>query len=722
MSDERDHDLPARMERMYPAPMDAGPRSIATLEAYPSPAPGLRDYVGMLQRRKWAILASLVGVFVVSTIVTALTPKTYESTATLLISEIDPKTAKSTASDRQDTMSAMGSLNLDTHVQLIQGEATIDATAKRLARDGGPAFSIAQLRGRLSARPVRDTQLIRIVARAPSIADAQKIADAAAQTYVEMNRGRARGASETTGRYLEVQVAEAKAKLNKAENDLRSFRESSGTVASDAAASDLLSRQASLRTSSESTAADLAQARERTSRIRAKLAEQNLSIKSGEVRNNDVIRQLRAKLAELQGQRYAAQERYTPEYPGPLAQIDEQIRLTKQQLDSEIKHVIGATGGDLDLQQRLNSDLFQAEADSAALRARYQRLQTELAQAGSELGRIPARQVRLANLQRQVDVAQNVYSDLLRRSQEVEVGRVMALGNADVVEPASRPRLPVKPNIPLNLVLGLLLGLGVGIGVALVQEQLDDTVRDQTEAAQISAAPVLGTIPVFQPNGSTGALPSGGPASVATEAYRALRHCLDFITQGERGRVVLVTSPGQYEGKTTTVSHLARAVAMTGRRVLLVDADLRRAGLGRLLGLHGTKGLTDVLLGEASLDQALQRHQESGILFLSAGKDVPNHTELLDSEAMGQLLRDLRQRADLVIMDSPPVLLVSDSLVLARLSDDVLMVCVAGQSHRHELQLAKTLLSRVGESVSGVVLNKIGQKAGYGYNRGYYYQ
>ena len=720
-SDDPREDLPARMEPLHPAITEAGPRAIATLETHPYQAPaGLRDYVSMVQRRKWAILISLGAVFSLSIIVTALTPRTYESTATLLISELAPKSSKPT--DTQDAMAAMGSPNLDTHVQLIQGEATAEETAKWLAQNGGPALTAQQVRVRVAARSVRDTQLIRIVARAHTTEDAQKVAGAAAKTYVALNRGRARGSSETTGRYLAEQLAIARDKLTKAESELRTFREASGTIAPDAAAGELLNRAAALRSSADTTAADLAQARERTGRIRAQLAEQNLSIKSGQVRDNAIVQQLRARLAELEGQRLAAQAKYTADYPGPLAQIDEQIRLVKQQLDAEIKHVVGSGGGDLALQQQLTGDLIKAEAESAALKARYQQLQAELGQANGELGKIPARQVTLANLQRQVDVAQNIYSELLQRSQEIEVGRVMALGNADIVEPASLPRLPVKPNIPLNLTLGLLLGLGVGIGVALIQDQLDDTVRDQSEAARLAAAPVLGTIPVFQPNGQTGALALGGPAAMATEAYRALRYCLDFVTQGERGRVVLVTSPGQFEGKTTTVWNLARAVAVTGRRVVLVDTDLRRGGLGRLLGLHGKPGVTDVLLGEVALREALQRHGESGVLFLSAGKEVRNHTELLDSDPMRQLLRELRQEADLVILDSPPVLAVADSLVLARLSDDVLMVCVAGQSHRHELQLARTLLSRVGESVSGVVLNKIGERAGYGYQGRYYYQ
>ncbi len=729
-SDERndlyagDHRLPARMEPLHPASLDMGPRSIATLEAsYEAPAPGIRDYLSMLQRRKRAILISLGAVFAVSIVVTVFTPRTYESMATLLISELDPKTSQLASSGSSSAgLPAMGSLNLDTHVQLIQGQATAEATAKYLGENGGPALSPLKVRSQVSARPVRDTQLIRITARAKTTEDAQRLADAAARTYVVMNRGRARGSSETTGRYLAESLAKAKDNLDKAESDLRSFRESSGTIAADASVGDLLSRISSLRSSLDATAADLQQAGGRIGSIKGKLADQNLSIKSGRVRNNSVIQQLQTRLAELQLQRLAAQEKYTPAYPGPLAQIDEEIRRVQHQLDGEITHVIGASGGDLELQRQLNSDLVQAEAESAALSSRYRQIEAELARANAEKSTIPARQVTLAQLQRQVDVSQNIYAELLRKSQEIEVGRVMALGNADIVEPASLPRLPVRPNVPLNLTLGVLLGLAIGLGVALIQDQLDDTVRDQAEAARISAAPVLGTIPVFQPNGSTGMLPVGGPVSTATEAYRALRYCLDFVTQGESGRAVVVTSPAQSEGKTTTVWNLARAIAMTGRRVLLVDGDLRRGGLGKMLGLNGKKGVTDVLLGEATLGEALQRHKESGIVVLTSGKQVENHTELLDSEAMRQLLRDLRKETDIVLIDSPPVLAVADSLVLARLSDDVLMVCVAGQSHRHELQLARTLLLRVGESVSGVVLNKIGEKAGYGYHGRYYYQ
>lgn len=726
MRDERDDRedarLPARREELRALRPQVSAAPVTTLEYEPA-APGIREYASVFQRRRLAIMACLGAVFAISVVVTLVTPRTYEATATLLISEPPSNAGQPTDNPVPATMAAMGSPNLDTHVQLLQGQSMAEEAAKYLRENGGPVVKASELRKSLTTRAVRDTQLIRISARAHTTEEAEKIANATARAYVSMNRKRARGSSESTGRYLSEQLVIAKRSLTQAEDGLKKFRESTGTIAADASASDLMGRATSLRSQADTTAADLAQAMERARRIRAELARQNSTIESGQVRDNTVIQQLRGKLAELEGQRLAAEARYTSEYPGPLNQIKEQIRVVQGQLDQEVKRVVRGGSGDLDLQQSLTAQLVQAEAEASALRARHGQLQAELGSAKQELGKVPQRQITLTGLQRKVDVAQNIYSDLLRKSQEIEVGRVMALGNADIVEPATQPRLPVRPNVPLNLVLGVLLGLGLGVGVALVQDQFDDTLRDQMEATRLMEAPVLGTIPMIEGAKKGAALPVLASQSLATEAYRALRYCLDFITQGNRGRVVLVTSPGPGEGKSTTVLNLARAVAMTGRRVLVVDTDLRRAGLGRMLKMHEGKGVTDVLLGESSAEEAFQKCPDSGVLFLSAGKEVPHPTELLDSQAMRDLIDDLREKADVVILDSPPVLAVADGLVLANLSDAVLMVCVAGQSQRYDLQLARALLARVGETVSGVVVNKLGERAGYGYqDRHHYYQ
>jgi polysaccharide biosynthesis transport protein len=714
-----------------PVPVETTPRALVReqggralarpFDTWEPPTPGVQDYVNVFLRRKWAVIISLAVVLMASIVITAITPRTYEATATVLVTEPPKQDSGQANSSQINPLTAAGSPNMETHVQLLQGDAEAVETAAWLRQHGGPELTPEVLEKRISSKSVRDTQLIRISAISGRAEDAQRIANAAAQAYISMNQRRARGGSETTGKFLGEQLEMVKQNVTRAENAVRAYKETTGTVSADASATDLTGRVASLQAECDRTGADLAQARQRLSQINRQLSEQNRIIGGGGGRDDVAIQKLKGQLADLKQKRMAAAAKYTSEFSEPVRQLDDQIKQLEAQLETEIRRVVRGPSGDLAIQQQLTSKRIDALAEVSALSGRHSQLQAELAQARSSLTRIPGRQLELANLQRQLDVAQGVYSDLLKKGQEVEVGRVMALGNVDVAEAASRPRLPVKPNVPLNLVLGLFLGLALGVGVALLQDQLDDSVRDPAEASRLASAPVLGTIPAFARPEQPGLLPASADHNNALEAYRALRYCLDFVTPGERARAILVTSAGPSEGKSTTVLNLARAVALTGKRVLLVDTDLRRFGLRRMLKIEETRGLTDVLMGEAELGEVLQKNIESGLTLLTAGKQVPNATELLDSPAMRQLLEALRDEADLVIFDSPPVLSVADTLVLASLADAVLMVCVAGQSHRHDVQLARQLLSHVGENITGIVLNKVGQKAGYGYHNRYYY-
>jgi len=713
--------LPARIEPDRTLAMAPQSRLPVLAEERDALAAGVQNYLHLFARRKATIVISLVGILALAVLATALTPRTYEATAVLLVSEVPKVEERPSQSPGVPVLALQGSPNLDTHVQLLLGESTAADTAEWLRAHDGPQFTAEALRPRIRAQAVRDTQLIRISALAGTAAEAQTIANAAASSYVAANRQRARGSSESAGRYLKEQLVDARQTLTKAQNALRAFRESTGTVTADAQASQLVGQVAGLRGDADKAEADLAQAQQRLSKLNSQLAQANATIGSGLVRNDAVIQKLRDRLADLESQKLEAQAKYTQAYPEPVARLDEQIATVRKQLGDEIRQVVRGNSGDLSLQQTLTSKMIETQAEVAATQARHRQVLAELAQAESRLTGIPGRQLALANLQRDEDVASGIYADLLKRAQEVEVGRVMALGNAEVAEAATKPLFPVKPNILLNLTVGLLLGLGVGLGLALIQDQLDDSVRDQAEAARLADAPILGTIPVFDRPTDAVLGPVNGAHSTALEAYRALRYCLDFITPGERGRVVLVTSAGPAEGKSTTVLNLAMAVALTGRRVLLIDTDLRRSALHRMLEVEEAKGITDLLAGEAELAEVLQRNPKTGLMFIASGKQVPNPTELLESKAMRELLETLRGEADLIIFDSPPVLSVADTLVLASLADTVLMVCVAGQSHRYDMQLARQLLSHVGERIGGVVLNKVGHKAGYTYHDRYYY-
>jgi len=404
-----------------------------------------------------------------------------------------------------------------------------------------------------------------------------------------------------------------------------------------------------------------------------------------------------------------------------LDPITEQIRATKQQLDAEIRTVVRSGGGDLAMQQELTNQLIQGEATAAALKARQRNAQTQLRAAETELRRVPARQVALARLQRQVEVAQGIYSDLLKRSQEVEVSRNTALGNADVIKLASVPDAPVRPNVLLNLVLGVLLGLGLGIGAAALREQLDDGVRTEDEAARLADAPLLSMVPVLKQPGAVPRLPASPSWIAAVEAYRALRYALSLMAPHDGAQVVLVTSAGHQEGKTTTALNLATTAAMSGRKVILVDSDLRQPSMHRWLGLHDGTGFSDLLAGKISLSEALRTIPESGLQVIASGTSAPNPVDLLESGQMRQLVTSLRAAADMVVLDSPPLLSSADGLILAQLSDALLVVCQPGKSQRRALQRARTLLAQTGRRFSGVVLNRVNAGAIYDLYYGSYH-
>jgi len=716
--------LPTRSyEHCSLAPDASTPAGIrfSVLDAWPSPA---RTCLAVMLRRKRTLITAVAVVVVATCLLTALSARVYEATATILVSEPAGKVpgGRGGQDQLQLMMTAWSAPDIETHATLLEGRSTAAATSAWLEEHGGPRLSAPEVEHSIRASVVPRTRLIRVSARTSSSENARRLANAAVRAYAETNRSRAQGSAESASEYLGEQLVIAKGNVKSAEEALRDFRESTGTVAPDASAGELLARAASLTADIDKTRADRVQAAQRLREIRGQLAEQNKSIAASHVRDNGVIKQLRAKLVELEGKRLLLESQYTGSFSAPVDQIDEQIRITTAQLNAEIQRVVRGKGGDLAMQQELVGQLIQGEAETAALRAREQQLEREVAATEEELKKIPARQIALARLQRQVDIAQGIHSDLLRRAQELEVGRVMAFGNTEIVELADAPLLPIKPNVPVNLSIGMLLGLAVGIGLVLLQEQFDDRVTDEAEVALFTEAPILGTVPSFEGTGPTAALPSLTLREGAADAYSSLRVNLGFVTPGAGGKIVLVTSAAPQEGKTTTAVNLAMVAAESGRRVVLLDSDLRNPSMHRVLGIGGGKGLSDLLAGQAGLPDVARRFDGVSLSLIGAGTIPPNPTDLLDSQEMRSLVELLRKEADIVILDSPPLLLAADSLVLAGLSDVVLMVCEPGTSHGRALHRARLLLNQIGRRISGVVLNKTAPGSSYYYPYEYHYE
>jgi capsular exopolysaccharide synthesis family protein len=294
-----------------------------------------------------------------------------------------------------------------------------------------------------------------------------------------------------------------------------------------------------------------------------------------------------------------------------------------------------------------------------------------------------------------------------------------------LVQQAIVPGTPVSPNVPRNIAFGLLIGIVLGMGLAVLRQVIDTRIRNERDVEQVTDVAIIGGIVFDAKAASRPLIVQDDPRSPRAESFRTLRTNLQFLDVGQGGRSFIVTSSIQSEGKSTTTANLAIALADSGVRVLLVDADLRRPKVASYMGLEGAVGLTDVLIGRVALADVVQEWGRGRLSVLPAGTVPPNPSELLGSAAMGRLITELRSKYDVVLFDTPPLLPVTDAAILSRFVGGVILVVAAGHANRHHLHGAISALENVGSKVSGIVLTMLPTKGpdAYGYGRyGYGYE
>lgn len=292
---------------------------------------------------------------------------------------------------------------------------------------------------------------------------------------------------------------------------------------------------------------------------------------------------------------------------------------------------------------------------------------------------------------------------------------------ATILAPAQVPTAPSSPNFLRNIAAGLILGLILGVAIAILRRLLDTKIRSESDLEQVTDVPVLGVVPFDSDAEAHPVVMRDDPLSVRSEALRRLRTNLQFVEAAEHSRSVVVTSSIPGEGKTTAALNLALSLADAGLSVALVDADLRRPSLARYVGLEGSVGLTTVLIGEAQLEDVLQPYGDGALKVLPSGQVPPNPSELLGSGAMAELLERLSAQFDMVVLDSPPLLPVTDGAILGQLAGTTLVVVGADRTHTTQLRGALESLSTAGVHVSGVVLNKVAAHNFGPYEYGYTY-
>lgn len=320
------------------------------------------------------------------------------------------------------------------------------------------------------------------------------------------------------------------------------------------------------------------------------------------------------------------------------------------------------------------------------------------------------------------DIAQTYAEELTALVEEIESpsqGRRGALIQATIVDEAQVSTEPVSPQPARNMALAGVLGLLLGLGLAVVREMLDTTIKSEDDVSEITDVPILGRV-LDDRTAHEDPAQSLTLATPWSEAFRVLRTNMQYVDIDHEQKVVVMTSPLPAEGKSTTATGLAITLAQAGQKVALVEADLRRPMLADRLGIDDTVGTTTVLIGKVSLDEALATYQDTGLQVLTCGPIPPNPSELLQSTAMEKLISDLRDRFDIVILDTPPLLPVTDAAILATQADGAVIVLRFGRTGKDELAQAIQRLDAVDARNLGVVVNRAPtRRASSGYAYGY---
>ncbi|NUO80741.1 polysaccharide biosynthesis tyrosine autokinase [candidate division KSB1 bacterium] len=609
---------------------------------------------------------------------------------------------------------------------------------------------VEDLRGRISITPIRDTDMIEIRVSAASPEEATFITNTLATAYSEKNRLSSQEEVRLVKNFLEDQLSSIKNQLGKSEDELKHFKQSEKVVALSEETEELIKKLAEFEGLYNEALTEYNSNQQRLTYINKQLDLSRGNIDLQNISATPYFEGVKKQIGELQGKRafYLAnlinQGVYREDDP-QLLKYDSQIEALNKQLREEIVKLAKVDMLDpVGLSSVLIQRKIELEANLQALQPKLEALKGIVAEYSQQLETLPEKSLQLARLERAATVDEKIYLMMEEKYQESRITEVGQLGQVRIIDPAKAPSIPIRPKKKLNLIIGALIGLGLGFGLTFLFEFMDNTVRSIEDVEKIGVT-VLGSIPVIKEdeamkrlkmlpghmNGKNGAVDPNeakvmaarlithfAPKSPISEAYRTFRTNLQYTKLDKDLKALLVTSPGPGEGKSTSVSNLAITMAQMGSRVLLIDSDLRRPVLHSIFKVDRRIGLSNVLVGRATIEEAVQTTEIDNLFVMPCGTLPPNPSELLASSAMTRTLEQLKAMYDIVLFDSPPIIAVTDAAVLGSRLDGVILVVKSGQTDREAAFRAFTLLKNVNTRILGALLNGVQIESLYG---SYYY-
>ena len=675
-------------------------------------------------KRHWLPATSVFGLVVVLTALTTILQKpVYEAKGKLLIKKSNNVTSAIREEDLgQEKLNSVGRQSdpLNTEAEIIRSAPIARRTIATLKLELKPNKFLP----RLKVKQIGSTDILEVSYRSPDSKEAAIVVNQVMNLYLENNVLANRTEAAAARQFITKQLPKTEAIVRQAEIILRRFEEENNIVDLEAEAQSAVGVIANLESQVNEVQAKLADAKTQSEALRKDFLGMNSqeAISASSVSQSPGVQRVLEELQQIESQLAVGRTIYQETHP-TVANLNSKKASLEDLLKKRLEQVLGVQkqpNRDLQvgaLKQQITADLVRLEAGRLGLSSQLSALSNVLTTYQEQTKGIPRLKQRKRELDREVQAAQSTYETLLRRLEEIRVEENRAVGNARLIEDAQIPELSVAPNKLGTLALGNLLGILLAIGTALVLDALNTSIKTVKQAKEVFGYTLLGIIPAFgksekstlhneNPESASKIVVRDTPRSPISETYRMLQANLKFLSSDKELKVIVVTSSVPQEGKSTVSANLAVAMAQSGHKVLLLDADMRLPSQHKIWNLLNQAGLSNVLVGQAQLKTVIKEVM-ANLHVLTAGVTPPNPMALLDSKRMASLIEKFSQTYNFVIIDTPSLSIAADAPILGKMADGILLVVQPGVVDSGSAAAAKEFLEQSGQNVLGQVVNGV---------------
>ncbi len=720
----------------------------------------LMDYVRIIFQYSSLIIGIFAFVMTITVIYTFTAPKIYQASAKVLLEE------KSAGMDLMMFSQGLGKSSINNNIEILKSRPVVTLGFQLMQKypdydlfpimkrveEGENYDPVDAIIKSVKVESKRETDILTLSYESTSPSEAMIIVNSLADALVQQTTQTARTEFTNIREFLETQLDAISRRLQNSEEELRNYKVESGTFMLSEETKKLIEKSADASAKLQESQAELEVSQKNRNHLVDELVKQDTLLSNVSMAistayidklRDDLVRNKTKIMTLMNNNNY-------PEDHPEIVKLNMALDNAKNRLNEELQKALNIRTGSSDVmgyRNQLTTRIAEADINLNIAQAKVNSYQTIVDDYNKKMSNLPDAELELARLERNYQIDEKIHALLTEKYEDAKVAEQAKMGNVRVIERAVMPKDPIKPKKKMNILIGFVIGLGLGIGAAMALNSMDTKIRTLDDVERFVKVPVFGTIPYMSTSdteeGQEISEKSGeelvlmkdektkisarlishyAPKSPVAEAYRTLR--TNVMAKKKPGPLsMVITSSGAREGKSTTLANLAITIAQMKSKVCLVDFDLRRPMVHNVFELDRNNGASDYLSDDSvSIDSVIKSSAVENLSIITSGAIPPNPSELIASNRTDQMIKELKERFDFVLFDMPPVIAVTDSMIMAKKVDMLILVIRVNNTEKAVVQRTKSMLENININISGIVVNGIVHEKYYrGYSYYYYY-